>query len=176
LPKFPLIFCFPLLSSHFVQSHDKESQIVVQKQKPHIAQSLPLTFDAQYDIGSKVGEGSFSVVRVATRRNTGESVAVKIVARHDIPIEDEVALRLEVEILQKMDHPNIVKCLDFFEEEDYFYIVMEYLEGGELFDRIVKKQCYNEKEARDLVSAILSAMKYYHDKDIVHRYGNNSDE
>jgi calcium/calmodulin-dependent protein kinase I len=59
--------------------------------------------------------------------------------------------------------------LDFFEEPNYFYIVLEYLDGGELFDRILKKTCYNEKEARDCVLVALKAIKYCHDHDVVHR-------
>ena len=58
--------------------------------------------------------------------------------RPDKPSEDE-HLREEVKILRTLDHPNIVKCLDFFEEETCFYVVMELLEGGEVFDRLVKK-------------------------------------
>jgi calcium/calmodulin-dependent protein kinase I len=55
------------------------------------------------------------------------------------------------------------------QEPEKFYVVMEYLDGGELFDRIVKKTFYNEKEARDLVKILLQALKYLHDRSIVHR-------
>ena len=98
-----------------------------------------------------------------------ERVAVKIIKRTNLPVEDEIALRQEVEILTSLHHPNIVKCIDFFEEDKFFYVVMECLEGGELFDRIVKKTFYNEKEARDLVYILLSAIKFCHDHDVVHR-------
>jgi calcium/calmodulin-dependent protein kinase I len=98
-----------------------------------------------------------------------EKFAVKIVDRANLPKDDEEALRSETAILMKLNHPNIVKCVDFFEEEKTFYMVLEYLEGGELFDRIVKKTFYNEKEARDLVVILLNAMKYCHDRDVIHR-------
>ena len=64
---------------------------------------------------------------------------MKIVSRPDISKEDEVALRQEVEIMQSLNHPHIVHCFDFFEEEKYYYLVLEFMEGGELFDRVVKK-------------------------------------
>lgn len=51
-------------------------------------------------------------------------------------------------MLAKIDHENIVKLYDFYEEKHFYYLVMEILNGGELFDRIVMKQYYNEKEAR----------------------------
>lgn len=62
-----------------------------------------------------------------------------------------------------------VRQLDFFEEPHTYYIVLEYLTGGELFDRIVSKQYYNEKEARDCVKLVLRALKYIHEQNIVHR-------
>jgi len=66
-------------------------------------------------------------------------------------------------------HTHAQKCYDFFEEQGAFYVVLEFIEGGELFDRIVKKTCYNEKEARDTVYTILRAIKYCHDRNVVHR-------
>ena len=68
-----------------------------------------------------------------------------------------------------MSHPNIVQLINFYDEPKQYLIVMEYLEGGELFDRIVKKSFYNEKEARDLAFIMLSAVKYMHDLNVVHR-------
>ena len=108
-------------------------------------------------------------MKAAYDRQSRQKVAVKIIKRTNLPVEDEVALRQEVQILGSLDHPNIVKCVDFFEEEKYFYVVMECLEGGELFDRIVQKTYYNEQQARDLVFILLSAIKYCHDRDVVHR-------
>lgn len=94
---------------------------------------------------------------------------MKVVTRADLSKEDEESLRSEVNILTSINHPNIIKAFEFFEEEKYFYVVLEYLDGGELFDRIVKKTFYNEKEARDLVLTLLLSLKYLHHKNIVHR-------
>ena len=63
-----------------------------------------------------------------------------------------------------------MRQLDFFHEEDKFYIILEYLDGGELFNRIIEKTCFNEKEARDCILHILKALKYCHDQNIVHRW------
>ena len=131
--------------------------------------NLPHTLQARYKLGEQIGEGGYSVVRVGTSTIDKKKVAVKIVKRQGLSQEDEESLRSEVEILLKLRHPNIVQAFDFFEEVPQFYVILEYIDGGELFDRIVKKTFYNEKEARDLVFIVLTAIKYLHDKNIVHR-------
>ena len=118
---------------------------------------------------AQLGEGAFSKVYKCTNRKTGESFACKIVDKKSLSAQDEEALRSEVEILSKLTSPHVVKCVDFFEEETTFYVVLEYLAGGELFDRIVKKTVYNEAEARELVRTLLSAIKACHDERVVHR-------
>lgn len=98
-----------------------------------------------------------------------EEVAVKICNRKTMDKDDEVAINDEVAILRAINHPNITRLIDFFVEKENFYVVLELLDGGELFDRIVKKSFYNEKEARDLVLVLLNTIKHLHDKNIVHR-------
>lgn len=68
-----------------------------------------------------------------------------------------------------MDHPNVVKLYEIFEDEDNIYLVLELMTGGELFDRIVDKEHYSEKEAADTVRPIVDAIKYCHSLGIVHR-------
>lgn len=92
-----------------------------------------------------------------------------MVSRNKLQKEDELSLRIEVEVLMSLNHPNIVKVLDFFEEEEQFYLVLEYLDGGELFDRLLEKAVYTEGEARDVFSVLLTALKYCHDSGVVHR-------
>mmetsp|Transcript_55482 Transcript_55482/g.154651 ORF Transcript_55482/g.154651 Transcript_55482/m.154651 type:complete len:367 (-) Transcript_55482:189-1289(-) len=131
--------------------------------------NLPHTLEARYELGDVLGEGGYSVVKSAYSVITKEQVAVKIVSRRDLSAEDEDSLRQEVQILKELRHKNITKLIDFFEEDKFFYVVLEYLDGGELFDRIVKKTFYNEKEARDLVFTLLMCIRYIHDQNIVHR-------
>mmetsp|Transcript_14305 Transcript_14305/g.21416 ORF Transcript_14305/g.21416 Transcript_14305/m.21416 type:complete len:408 (-) Transcript_14305:251-1474(-) len=136
---------------------------------PHKSAPVPHVFDKMYELGEELGSGAFSVVKAGTNKATGEKVAVKVINRHTISSEDEAALTQEVNIMKSLDHPNIVKLYDFFREKEKYYLVLEYLEGGELFDRIVAKKTYNEKEARDVVSLVLSGLKYMHDRNIAHR-------
>ena len=58
---------------------------------------------------------------------------------------------------------------EILEDKYNYYIATEILEGGELFDRIVKKSVYNEKEARDVCTILLAVMKHLHERNIVHR-------
>jgi calcium/calmodulin-dependent protein kinase I len=108
-------------------------------------------------------------VRLAKNTSTGEDVAIKCINRKDLSAEDEESIRSEINIMKSLDHPNIVKFVDSFEEEKFFYVVLEFLPGGELFDRLVQKTFYSEKEARDTVRVICEGIKYCHDRGIVHR-------
>lgn len=71
--------------------------------------------------------------------------------------------------MKSINHPNIIEIIDFFIEKDYYYVVLELAEGGELFDRIIAREYYSEKDARDVVSIFVNAIKFCHDRDIVHR-------
>jgi len=89
--------------------------------------------------------------------------------RRKLTQEDKVALQNEVDILKQVDHPNIVKFYDMYEDEKYIYIVMELLGGGELFDQIMTKEIFTEKESRDIIAPIFDALIYCHKIGIVHR-------
>ncbi len=75
----------------------------------------------------------------------------------------------EASILQSLDHPYVLKCLGFYDEAEYYYLVMECLYGGELFDRLVAKAYYNELEARNIVKILLEALNYLHKNNVAHR-------
>jgi calcium/calmodulin-dependent protein kinase I len=68
-----------------------------------------------------------------------------------------------------MRHDNIIRLYDVFNEKEYYYLVTEKMMGGELFDRIVQKSYYNEKEARDTCVILFQAMQYCHSKKVAHR-------
>ncbi|CAR30503.1 serine/threonine-protein kinase [Lachancea thermotolerans CBS 6340] len=126
---------------------------------------------ADYIFGRTLGAGSFGVVRQARKLSTGENVAVKILLKKALKGKD-VQLQMlydELSILQKLDHPNIVKFKDWFESKDKFYIVTQLAMGGELFDRILKKGKFTEKDAVRIVYQILKAVEYLHSRNIVHR-------
>ena len=141
-------------------------------------------FGADDDPLFVVGKGAFSTVRLAIRRPAGDSespsvdryreeeqtrYAVKLVDKKKLSSIEIRCLRNEAHILKSMNHPNIVRCFDYFEDSSFCYIVLEYLEGGDLVHLIMQKDHFNEKLARDIVVKLLSALEHCHKKNIVHR-------
>lgn len=116
------------------------------------------------DLG-ELGSGQFGSVHEV--RKDGKTHAMKVIVKDGSTPDSEV--REEADILQNLDHPNIIGYEDFFEDEDNFYLVTEIMRGGELFDRIVSLVSYTEQDARDAMAVILRAMVYLHAQDIVHR-------
>jgi calcium/calmodulin-dependent protein kinase I len=133
------------------------------------------TFPDKYELREEIGRGGFGIVYRALQKNQaaasrfGNYVAVKQIERTKLGTKDEQAIRTECTILESLSHPHIIKCLDVFEETSTFFIVMELVEGGELFTRLVERTTYTEKEARDLVDILLSTIKHCHDHNVVHR-------
>ncbi|SCV04888.1 LANO_0G13630g1_1 [Lachancea nothofagi CBS 11611] len=124
-----------------------------------------------YIFGRTLGAGSFGVVRQARKVSSGENVAVKILLKKALKGKD-VQLQMlydELSILQRLDHPNIVKFKDWFESRDKFYIVTQLATGGELFDRILKQGKFTEGDAANIIHQILNAVEYLHSRNIVHR-------
>jgi serine/threonine protein kinase len=93
-----------------------------------------------YKIQRTIGKGSFATVRKAKNRKTGEYCAVKVLSKRKMTGEDIDSLKNEIEIMKTVDHPNIVKMVDFFEDEAHYCLVMELMEGGELFDQILQRE------------------------------------
>eukprot|EP00434_Breviolum_minutum_P042357 symbB.v1.2.037697.t1/scaffold5638.1/size25087/3 len=85
----------------------------------------------EYSVGLTLGEGAFGVVSVCKRRATGEEYAVKMVDKVETPVE---AIKKEADILQSMDHPNIVKFHGVYYERCFVCIVMDKLDGGDLVE------------------------------------------
>ncbi|KAG7399064.1 hypothetical protein PHYBOEH_009842 [Phytophthora boehmeriae] len=81
------------------------------------------SFHRFYKLGRKLGSGAFSVVHIATHRETRKQVAVKCIAKASLGVQDVHSLKQEVEVMSSLDHPNIVPLLDYFEEDRYYYIV-----------------------------------------------------
>jgi len=137
---------------------------------PQPSSESGMRFDELYRLKGVLGTGAFSTVREGFHRSSNDfSYAVKCINRKKLSEEDEAALLDEVSILKEMKHVHIIRLYDFFEEPSTYYLVMERMRGGELFDRIVAKAYYNEKEARDTCKIVLEAVRYCHDNHIAHR-------
>lgn len=94
----------------------------------------------------QLGKGSYGKVQLARLKGTDFSRAVKIIDKSKVWNVER--FKIEVEIMLKLDHPNILRLLDYFEDEVSIYLVLELCSGGELFERIVSNNYFEEPEAR----------------------------
>ncbi|ODM92777.1 Calcium/calmodulin-dependent protein kinase type IV [Orchesella cincta] len=125
-------------------------------------------FYSSYVVDTVMGKGVTSTVYRCKNKATGEFCAAKVIEKMGQGKRKKV-ISCEIEALLKLDHQNIIKMKDIFESPTEVYIVLELAVGGELFDRIVKKGHYSEKEAAKVCYEVLSALEYSHAKNIVHR-------
>lgn len=116
---------------------------------------------------NKLGEGSFGMVAKATSKATNAVFAVKSIEKKHL--KDAEKFKVEIMIMKEMDHPNIVKLFETFEDKKYLYLVLELCEGGELFDEIIEQGCFSEHDAARYMSQILGAILYMHKHHITHR-------
>eukprot|EP00986_Skeletonema_menzelii_P002634 scaffold722_cov147-Skeletonema_menzelii.AAC.4 len=115
-----------------------------------------------YNVHDTLGEGAFAKVKKATHKVSGELYAIKIINRSSLNKDLEAALKEEISILSELNHSHIMKLETVICSISQFYLVTEYLEGGELFDRIVEKSTYTESEARDCCKILFDALRYAH--------------
>jgi len=131
------------------------------------AESSSLT--KKYEIKTELGRGAFSIVKLGVNKKSKERVAIKIIDRNDVGTDYEKNIKMEMEILKKVNHPNIISLHEMVEDGNKLYFIMELVTGGELFDRIVEKGSYTEEDAKTLIRKIVSAIEYLHSKNIAHR-------
>uniref|UniRef100_A0A8C1XM41 non-specific serine/threonine protein kinase n=1 Tax=Cyprinus carpio TaxID=7962 RepID=A0A8C1XM41_CYPCA len=112
--------------------------------------------------------GAFSEVFLAEEKKTQRLVAIKCIPKKALEGKEN-SIENEIAVLHRIKHENIVSLEDIFESQSHLYLVMQLVSGGELFDRIVEKGFYTERDASKLIRQILDAVKYLHDMGIVHR-------
>ncbi|NP_835279.2 5'-AMP-activated protein kinase catalytic subunit alpha-2 isoform 1 [Mus musculus] len=123
-----------------------------------------------YVLGDTLGVGTFGKVKIGEHQLTGHKVAVKILNRQKIRSLDVVGkIKREIQNLKLFRHPHIIKLYQVISTPTDFFMVMEYVSGGELFDYICKHGRVEEVEARRLFQQILSAVDYCHRHMVVHR-------
>ena len=118
-----------------------------------------------------LGKGNFAKVHLAQRKSDGRNFAIKTIAKTKIfeTPRNTQSVYNEINVLRRMDHPNIIKLFEVYENEMYIHFVIEYLQGGELFQRLQNKGIYSEEDATIAIKHIMEALEYCHKKNIVHR-------
>ncbi|KAJ6235187.1 protein kinase [Anaeramoeba flamelloides] len=125
----------------------------------------------EYLLGPTVGEGSFGIVRLAKHLPTQFKVAIKIISKKKFILKQKSKEQLvrEMKILRLMNHSNVIRLFDVFTNETHFFIVMEFVNGGELVDYLTSKQKIKAKAIKKIFVQILSGVDYCHQLQIVHR-------
>jgi len=128
--------------------------------------------ETDYELREELGSGSIGKVYRAIERTTDKAFAAKIISTRQFAFERSFSasdLLQEARMLRNVSHPAIVTVRDAYSEDASFAIIMQFVEGGDLFDRIVKRKKYPERDARDVMSHLLSALAYLHARGIAHR-------
>ncbi|XP_020377256.2 NUAK family SNF1-like kinase 1 [Rhincodon typus] len=124
----------------------------------------------RYEILQTLGKGAYGKVQKAQETATGRTVAIKSVRKDRFQEEpDRIHIQREMEIMSSLNHPNIIRIYEVFENKDKIIIVMDYCSNGELYDYVNERRRLSENEARRAFRQIVSAIHYCHKKGIVHR-------
>ena len=123
-----------------------------------------------YLIENNLGEGTFGKVKLGIYIKNGEKVAIKIINKKKLKDKnDQIHLKREIDLLQKLNHINIASVYEIFENKDNYFIVMEYCSRGELFNYIVTKRRLNEAEAAYFFYQLINGLEYINSIGISHR-------
>ena len=124
-----------------------------------------------YTVLNKLGEGFYGYVRLALHKATKQERAVKSIEKFRFSIKNTSSTNFyrEFEILRKIDHPNILKAFECFEDKSYLHLVTEYIPGGYLIDYIITNRYFSEEMAANIMKQIFSSISYCHSLNITHR-------
>ncbi len=121
----------------------------------------------KYKVISKLGDGSYGTVYLAVNIMTKQNIAMKKINKVKENEIDDMEIKNEIEILKKLDHPNIVKIIEFYSTPKAYYIITDFCACGELYNQI--KHQYTEGQLAVLFYQVFSGLYYLHTKNIVHR-------
>lgn len=128
--------------------------------------SLTSKFNDVYELKSKIYESRAASIWECVHKSTQKEYAVKRIDRAQGNLKSgngkslENALLQEMAVLRNLRHPNIISVIDFFEDEEFVFLVMENMKGGDAFDRVSRINHYTEKDARDLARVLLEAIAH----------------
>ncbi len=125
----------------------------------------------KYECTRQLGKGGYGKVFEVRNKTTGDFFACKKLTK--LNIDNLEKFRREIDILMKLDHPNIIKLYEVFEASNSLYLIMEQCQGGELFDKILEhienNEMYSEKDTAGIMMQVMSAIDYCHNNGICHR-------
>ena len=120
--------------------------------------------------GKDLGQGAFGKVRTAYHKKTKKEVAIKYVNKNVLlRTDDSIRILGEMDLLKNLDHPNVIKAFEIFEDNQYFYIVMEKITEGDLFNFICENNRLSFKLSTFFIYQIINSIVYLHSKNVCHR-------
>ncbi len=147
-----------------------KDDIVVKPSDFVITHKSAKAFSQHYKLDPNIlGEGAFGRVQKCTRKGTNEERAVKIIDKHLMNEVEKTRLLYEIDILKNLNHPNIVRLYEVFEDKMSIFLVTELCDGKELFDEIIQRVKFTELEAAIVTKQMLQVMAYCHEKKVAHR-------
>ncbi|KAH7568544.1 hypothetical protein ACOSQ2_011848 [Xanthoceras sorbifolium] len=124
----------------------------------------------KYELGRTLGEGSFAKVKFARNTETGENVAIKILDKEKVLKHKMIGqIKREISTMKLIRHPNVIRMYEVMASKTKIYIVLEFVTGGELFDKIASKGRLKEDEARKYFQQLINAVDYCHSRGVCHR-------
>ncbi|KAK4254574.1 hypothetical protein QN277_009937 [Acacia crassicarpa] len=124
----------------------------------------------KFELGRTLGEGNFAKVKLARNVETGENVAIKIIDKDKILKHKMVRqIKREISTMKLIRHPNVIRMYEVMASKTKIYIVLEFVTGGELFDKIASKGRLKEDEARKYFQQLICAVDYSHSRGVCHR-------
>jgi len=124
----------------------------------------------KYELGRTLGEGNFAKVKFAKNVETGEFVAIKILSKDKLLKHKMVQqMKREISTMKLIKHPNVIRLHEVMASKTKIYIVLEYVTGGELFDKVVNHGRLREDEARRYFQQLINAVDYCHSRGVFHR-------
>lgn len=131
----------------------------------------PGHISSDYKEVKKIGEGAFAQVFLCMHIPTGQKRAIKAIHKSGLHHEqiDKDRMLKEINVLKSLDHPNILRCYEIFEDQLHYYVSVEYCDGGELFKRLAQLKMFSEEQAAKIMLQILSAVAYCHERSVIHR-------
>lgn len=146
---------------------DHKDQLKIHKN--YFVQAKDTQFSDDYKLKETLGKGAFGVVGKCENLSTGAVRAVKMLAKKKLDDDELESLANEILIIKKLDHPNIVKMYEEYEDSKYLYIVTECINGGELFDELLRRKKFTEKDCAIIIKQLLEALSHIHANDIAHK-------
>jgi len=125
--------------------------------------------EERYVIDSVLGKGAYGEVSLVHDKITKDKRAMKMINKKACNRDNSASILREISLLRSLDHPNILKIYEFYQDEQNYYLITEYCSGGELYERIIAMKNFTEFKAAEFMRQILSAVAYCHKKNIVHR-------